>query len=141
MATETKYICSECGQEQWYSLFEALSAKAKSGLKCPTCKGEVEMRLKFNFGLHGRVVDAFLPDDISKWYKRKEHEHWEFHPFLVIIESLNKVFSKYQVWQPYWHKVTQKDGSVRTPYGQWATCLDMNAFQQLLTKAKGKGYL
>lgn len=144
MATKTKYLCPKCGEAQWYSLFESLSAKAGNGLKCskPECKGELEMQLTFSFGFHGKVVGAFLPDDIKDWYegKAKQREHWEFYPFLVVIESLKKNEPGQVIWQPYWHKVTAKDKSLRTPYGQWATCLDLYLFQQLLKKAKKKGF-
>lgn len=135
MATETKYLCAGCGESPWFPLFEALFAKAGKGLECSKCKGELEIQLKFEFGLHGKVVCAFLPDDIAKWDEGEEQ--WEFYPFLVIIESLDKNEPGQKVWQPYWHKVTaKKDKSVRTPYGQWAACLDIDAFQQLLRKAR-----
>ncbi len=138
MATETEYPCRKCRQMLWYSLFEGLTSKAGEGLKCPTCGSEVDMNLTFSFGLKGRVIDAFLPDDINEWDDK--NEHWEFYPFLVVIGSLKKDDPWLQVWQPYWHKVTAKNGSVRTPYGQWATCLDIGAFQQVLTKARKRGY-
>ena len=144
---ETKYLCLKCGEPQWPSLFEALFDKAHDGLKCPKpeCNGaELEMQLTFTFGLYGKVLAAFLPDDINDWDEGEGEakEHWEFYPFLVVIESLNKNEPGQQVWLPYWHEVTLlKDNSVRTPYGQFAPCLDIDGFQQLLKKAKEKGYL
>ena len=95
MATEKKYLCPKCGEKRWCSLFEALSAKAGKGLKCPKpeCKGEeLKMELKFDWGLHGKVIGAFLPDDINEWDEKEgeDKEHWEFYPFLVVIESLEK---------------------------------------------------
>jgi hypothetical protein len=83
------------------------------------------------------VVGAFIPDDINEWDEGKEH--WVFYPFLVIIESLNKDEPGHQVWLPYWHKIT-KDDKVRTPYGRGAACLEIDNFQQLLKKAKKKGF-
>ena len=141
MATETRYLCPKCGEAQWYPLFEALLNKAHDGLKCPKpqCNGEeLEMQLGFAFGFRGKVIGAFLPD-IKDWYQKKgkAREHWEFYPFLVVIESLKKNEPGQVIWQPYWHRVTLlKDKSVKTPYGQWATCLDLYLFQQLLKKAK-----
>jgi hypothetical protein len=147
MATEKKYLCPKCHEPQWPSLFEALFDKAHDGLRCPKpeCSGEeLEMELNFDWGLRGKVIDAFLPDDITEWDggEGEGQEHWEFYPFFVVIESLERDDPGRQVWQPYWHKVTLlKDNSVRTPYGQWAACLDIDAYQQLLRKAKAKGYL
>jgi DNA-directed RNA polymerase subunit RPC12/RpoP len=37
MATEAEHLCPKCKQEQWYPLFEALSAKASDGLRCSAC--------------------------------------------------------------------------------------------------------
>ena len=65
-------------------------------------------RLTFEWGFHGKVVDAFLPDDIKDWYEGKgeAREHWEFYPFFVAIESLKKNDPGLIFWQPYWHRVT-----------------------------------
>jgi DNA-directed RNA polymerase subunit RPC12/RpoP len=139
MATDVEYLCLNCGQTQWYSLFEGLSAKASDGLKCSNCEHDLELHLTFALGFHGRVAGAFVPDDVSGW--DEEEEHWEFYPFLVILESLKEGDPESQVWLPYWHKVIAKDGSVRTPFGQWAACLEIGAFNQLLRKAKEHGYL
>lgn len=141
MATEVKYLCPKCRQAQWYSLFQALGSKAGGRLSCSSCKHDLEMQLTFSkrIGFDGRVVAAFLPDDINEWDEGKEH--WEFYPFLVIVESLKNDEPGQKIWLPYWHKVTANDGGIRTPYGQWAPFIDINAFQQLLKKARKKGYL
>jgi predicted RNA-binding Zn-ribbon protein involved in translation (DUF1610 family) len=64
---QEQFVCPTCGEEHAYPLFDALLAKAGTGLTCPFCHSEIDIRLHFSFGLHGRVADVFIPDEITSW--------------------------------------------------------------------------
>ncbi len=129
---------STCGEEHSYPLFDALLAKTGTELPCPSCHGEIDIRLDFSFGLHRRVVDVFIPNEIASW--EQDGEQWQFYPFLVIIEPLDKDDPGLQTWLPFWHRAKSPDGQVRTYFGRYALCLQVDPFSELLEQARKKGY-
>jgi hypothetical protein len=132
------FLCTTCGEEHAYPLFDALLAKTGTGLPCPSCHGEIDIQLDFSFGLHGRVADVFIPDEIASW--EQDGEQWQFYPFLVIIESRDKDDPGLQTWLPFWHRAKSPDGLVRTYFGRYALCLQVDPFRELLEQARKKGY-
>ncbi len=146
MATDRRYICPRCGDESWAgSLFNSLLAVALGKLpSCGNCSTSMKLHLSFEWGLDAGtfqsiVLDAFLPDKPAKW-RDESGRKVTFYPFLVITQGKGKGSKGGKVaWLPYWHVVRGKEGDQKK-YGQWAPILDLSTFQDLVAKARSKGY-
>lgn len=142
MATDRFHLCPKCGQKSWAgSLFDSLlSVATGKTYPCPKCGGSCPLHLSFAFGLDATggqcvVLDAFLPDEPVKWPGNAGREV-VFYPFLVITDGEGGR----GVWLPYWH-VVRGDGAESKKYGQWAPFMDLSTFDELVAKARAKGYL
>lgn len=142
MATERFYLCSKCDQKTWAgALFDSLLAVALGKLHvCTNCNINMPLHLSFAWGFDAGVfpclvLDAFLPNDPVKWFDKTGREV-TFYPFLVVTEGKGDRV----VWLPYWH-VVRGDGKEQKKYGQWAPSMDLSTFEELLAKARAKGYL
>ncbi len=142
MATDRFYICPKCRNKFSAGLlYDALHAVAIGEQPtCAKCATSMLLHLSFAWGLDAGafrciVRDAFMPDNPVRWFDKGKREV-TFYPFLVIIESKNKR----KAWLPYWHIVRGKR-KPQKKYGQWAPCMDLSTFDELVAKAKSKGYL
>ena len=142
MATERFHLCPKCGRKSWAgSLFDSLHAVALGNLHtCAQCATNMLLHLSFAWGLDAGafqcvVLDAFLPDEPGMW-PDKTGRKVTFYPFLVITEGKNGRVA----WLPYWHVVRGK-GQEQKKYGQWAPSMDLSTFEELVAKARAKGYL
>lgn len=141
MATEWIHICPKCGEKFWASLFDSLLAVAlHRPSTCTKCTTIMVLHLSFPWGLdagtfQGIALDAFLPDKPVSWPDKSGREV-TFYPFLVITEGNGERFA----WLPYWH-VVRGNGKEQKKYGQWAPSLDISTFEELVAKARSKGYL
>ncbi len=100
----------------------------------------MQLHLSFLWGLDAGtfecvVLDAFLPDEPTKWPDKNGREV-TFYPFLVITKGKTGRVA----WMPYWHVVRGKDQE-KKKYGQWAPSMDLSTFEELVAKARKKGYL
>jgi hypothetical protein len=124
-----------------YSMLDSLKAVAtSSSVPCNKCKRQLQLHLEFSFAFGatgGRctVKDAFMPDKPSNWTDPKGQEV-TYCPFLVITETSGNEMS---AWLPYWH-IVKGSGKKKDKYGQWAPFMDLTTFEELLKKAKAKGY-
>jgi len=142
MATGRFHVCPKCGEKYWAaSLFDSLLAVALGKLPaCTKCATSAALHLSFAWGFDAGtfqsiVLDAFLPDEPVKWTDKSGREV-TFYPFLVITEGKGERVA----WLPYWHVVRGKGGEQKK-YGQWAPCMDLGTFEELVAKARSKGYL
>jgi len=142
MATDRFHICPKCRDKSWAgSLFDSLLAVAVGKMPmCTKCATSVSLHLSFAWGLDAGtfecvVLDAFLPDEPVKWSDKRRREV-TFYPFLVITERKGERVA----WLPYWHVVRGK-GKEQKKYGQWAPSMDLSTFEELVAKARSKGYL
>jgi hypothetical protein len=142
MATDRFHVCPKCGDKSRAgSLFDSLLAVALGKLPtCTKCATSMALHLSFAWGLDAGtfqsiVLDAFLPDEPVRWSDKSGREV-TFYPFLVITEGKGERVA----WLPYWHVVRGKGGEQRK-YGQWAPSMDLSTFEEVVTKARSKGYL
>jgi hypothetical protein len=134
MATGCLFHCTKCNQQiHAGNLFDCLIIVANDNCPvCPSCNAKA-------LGAGGRectVLDCFLPDKPDRWRDEDSGQDVTFYPFLVITMTENGKVA----WLPYWH-VTGKGSDVRKKYGQWAPSMDLSTFQELVEKARAKGYL
>ena len=142
LATDRFYLCSKCNKKSsagllFDCLFEAAAGKS---YPCAKCDGRYELHISFAYGLDATggqciVLDVFLPDDLVRWSDKSGREV-TFYPFLVITGGNGGDGA----WLPYWH-VVRGNGVERKKYGQWAPSMDLSTFEELVAKARAKGYL
>ena len=144
MATKIDLLCSNCDSVYPVgSMFDTLKKKAEGHFDmCPQCKKELQIHFEFSFGMEVgnykyKLLDCFLPDKPHQWQTSKGSVKW--FPFLVVLENTKN--NEQTIWQPYWHLETAKNGSSRRKYGQWAQVVEKYLFEDMLNKAKSKGYL
>jgi len=144
MSTSRHSVCKHCGKKVLKDrLFDTLYSFTKGrGFHCLECNTSCQLLLEFPFGLNAgsyeyQVIGCYLPDKIQQW-KDSKGDTVEFFPFLVILEDTQN--KKKAIWQPYWHGHHQSQ-NMNPKYGQWATCMDIEIYKQLLEKAKDEGYL
>lgn len=142
MATDRFHLCPKCRRKSRAgSLFDSLLAVALGKLPtCAQCATNMALHLTFAWGVDAGpfqcvVLDAFLPDEPVKWPGKTGREV-TFYPFLVITEGKDGRVA----WLPYWHVVRGK-GQEQKKYGQWAPSMDLSTFEELVARARGKGYL
>lgn len=142
LSTDRYHTCPRCGERIWAeSLFDSLRAVAKGDLpSCSACHEACTLHLSFAFGLDATgsdcsVIDAFLPDEPISWADKAWREV-TFYPFLVITDGNNGKGA----WLPYWH-IVREDGRETKKYGQWAPFMDLSTFDELIGKARAKGYI
>jgi hypothetical protein len=107
---------------------------------CPKCGATSPLHLSFAYGLDAAgaeciVVDAFLPSSPLKWQDSAGRDV-TFYPFLIITEGEDGRGA----WLPYWHVVRGHDGESKK-YGQWAPSMSLSTLDELITKARSKGWL
>lgn len=141
MATDRFHLCPKCGRKSPAGLlFDSLHAVSLGKLHtCDQCATNMVLHLSFAWGLDAGsfecvVLDAFLPDEPVKWSDKNGREV-TFYPFLVITEGKGDRVA----WLPYWHVVRGEEEQKK--YGQWAPSMDLSTFQELVAKARAKGYL
>ena len=141
MATGRFHVCPGCDKKVWArQLFGALLAMAKGDIpQCPSCGVDTQLHLSFPYGLgagHGQfvVIDAFLPDKPVAWQDKGRDV--TFYPFLVIKKDPD---GGEKAWLPYWH-VVREQGTQRAKYGQWAPSMELSTLEELIAKARAKGY-
>ena len=123
-------------------MLDSLKAVATSrSVPCSKCKRQLQLHLEFPFAFDATggqctVKDAFMLDDPPKWTDSKG-QIVTYCPFLVITETSGNEMS---AWLPYWH-IVEGSEKKKDKYGQWAPLMDLTTFEELLKKAKAKGYL
>jgi hypothetical protein len=144
MATTRLLVCKRCGPSRLRStLFDALLAQARGAARpCSRCGARVALRLTFEFGLNAShsectVLDCFVPQRPRSWRDR-DGSRVRFYPFLVILRRHGRGLA---AWLPYWHTVEKAGRKPVRKYGQWATFMDSDLFEDLLAQARAKGYL
>jgi predicted RNA-binding Zn-ribbon protein involved in translation (DUF1610 family) len=142
VATRHKFRCPECGEETRKSaLFGAVKAVADhSEPACPRCGASTALQLSFDFALDvqhkdAKVLASFYPNRLEEW--PCEGRTVTFYPFLIVTKREGR---DQAVWLPYWHVV--RDGEKENlKYGQWAPFMDMELFEDLLSRARNAGFL
>ena len=135
---------------------DALLESSKQTPTCKICHKTAELHLKFGFGLEAtsaewRVLDVFVPSEPVQWNQR-EGKKVTFYPFLVVLGATENGGRARAFWLPYWHivegggtrEVVRGAGAediIERKYGQWAPFMDGFSFQDLVAKARQKGYL
>ena len=149
MATEWGFKCTndQCGNNAgWWdgtTMFEMLKNRAEE-LDYPTCDKcghHSDIRLGFEFGLEGKLLDCFYPSanfqHALEW-RGRYNQKWKYYPFLVLIDPDDKeTWGLTYSWLPYWHVVGRAE---EKKYGQWAPCLSSDILADLLRQAREKSY-
>ncbi|MGB9921104.1 MAG: hypothetical protein ACPLPT_10370 [Moorellales bacterium] len=128
-------------------LFDLLKDHAEGKrVQCVSCNHDLDIHLEFQFGMavgtqDYRLLEAFYASYDGQICTWKDAENIvEFYPFLVILAAVQEERG-IGVWLPYWHIVLDQNGQRReTKYGQWAPFMDIDLFQDLVARARAKGY-
>ena len=144
MTTRHKFRCPECPEEtrKKSTLFCAVKAVAdNSKPACRRCGGSTDLHLSFDFALgvqdnNAKVLGSFYPRPPEDWTDSSGRTV-TFYPFLIVTKREER---DQAVWLPYWHVVRDGEKVIRK-YGQWALFMDMELFNDLLSKARNAGFL